>query len=283
MVVIMAAGRGSRMGLPEGVSKCSVTIGWCEKQELCSVTRLILQACNFSSERDFTVVVGYGSESLIQKIEDFDFGDYKVNIKFCINKEWSISGSGRSLQKGLCAAFSDTEIKEDESLYLLEGDAVYHNSSIQLLFQSQSTCVSVRSEDYLTESSVAVLTHPLVHQVLLFLYDKTHQTQMGVLKNLGMKVFDSMQAWKLKGRSDIMTLYYVLADCTEDSSTNLDGLNLAFAMRDLKMTYCLSEDSEGWVNLNTSEDLIRAQRLTIEESGKLSVKMASESSSTKGE
>lgn len=271
MVVIMAAGRGSRMGLPEGVSKCSATIGWYGKQELCSVTRLILQVCNYSNERDFVVVVGYGSESLISKIEDFDFGDYQVNIKFCSNNKWMTDGSGRSLQKGLCSVLPSTKFKEDENLYLFEGDAVYCDSNIQALLESQLTCVLVRSEEYLTTSSVAVLMHPLVHRILSFLYDKTHQTQMGMLRNLDMKVFDSMQAWKLKGHSDIMTLYYVLVDCTDVSSTNLDGLNLAFALGDLKMTYCLSKDPEGWVNLNTSEDLIRAQRLVLEESRASSV------------
>ena len=77
LVIILAAGKGSRMGLPEGQSKCGVIVPGLNRS---SVDRLIDQFY-LRGERQFVVVLGYGAESVVESISD-----HKNHIKFVYNQ-----------------------------------------------------------------------------------------------------------------------------------------------------------------------------------------------------
>lgn len=269
MVVILAAGRSSRMNLNPGESKCALPLMYSERcQVVSTVSRLILQMARLSPEREFVVVTGNGQEEVKRSVEwltlplaDFKLlGDLKVSFVF--NEEWDRSGSGMSLATGLLSTKASSRGVKD--VYIFEGDSVYSDDNIKKILEEESTCCLVRRDEYLSDRSVAVLSHEDGKNVLAFVYDASHTLSVRSLRSTNVKIYDSMQIWKIHGYEDILDTE-LACDQVSHESTNVDPYNWIFSRADYAMKCIKSEDPEGWININTEQDFQDAQKLIKED------------------
>lgn len=251
MVIIMAAGRGSRMKNKDS-SKCSMILNSETKE--CSVSRLINQMVGLG-QRKFVVVLGYCAEGLAKVIEESS--NAKAEITYVYNAYWSTLGSGKSLS--VCS----TLIDPNEDLYLFEGDTVISKSNLKGLVDYQRNCVLVRSQDFLSTKSVAVLSQYLVSA---FIYDTNHRTDFTNLYSLNFSVHDSMQVWKIY-KNSTSQFKGILQEFEKTSrrsmtpwETNLDPIN-RFIVKGGEMVPFVSSEPSKLINLNTFEDYQEAKEL----------------------
>lgn len=260
MVIIMAAGRGSRMGLKEGTSKCSIHLD--DFTKVCSVSNLINKFLRLGIDENFTVVVGYSSTHLVDSINRSK--DKSANVTYIYNNFWEDYGSGYSLS----TAWST--IQEDEPLYVVEGDSVFSRDNLSLISSCQNSSCLVRSKSYLSNRSVAVLTNS--DRVSAFVYDSTHSVDFSELSETNLEVYDSMQLWKVSP-SDTKLFKTILERIDRNyneggSSGFKDQTNLVPFNRMINLTpmnFVETNDPEGWVNLNTKEDIKKAKYLVSRE------------------
>lgn len=248
MVVILAAGQGSRMGLEEGVSKCSVKL----PDGRSSVRRLIDQFKSLG-ETKFVVVIGYGSDSVVKSVGT----DHQVDVSYVYNGNYSDRGCNYSL------ACAEGSIDSRENVIVVEGDLVTSDDNLQTIVDSTESAVLVRPPCFLSEKSVAVICDDDCTQVLKFVYDKSHHFKMQDLPEIFSQVFDSSQVWKIS-RDNVLSFKNLLAyykdacdfeNCDEvfrmeSGILSLNNLALSTKMRPL---YVPSPDN--WVNLNKSSDI----------------------------
>lgn len=263
MVVILAAGRGSRSEIPEGTSKCAVPLDG--NEGYCSVSRLISQMYDLSEERNFAVIVGYGSTGLQEKVlKDIKNIQDSVTVTFISNPYWKERGTGYSLS--LCSELIPD--KSGESLYIFEGDSVYSTDCLETLFNSKySSSVLVRDPIWFSQSSVVVIANDKREFVSCFIYDSSHRTHWNdIYSATNIAAYESMQCWKVNscGMKKILSSYrksYQEGSEPRDQ-TNLGPLNTYLAEYRMRATqYNPRFGHDYWVNLNTPSDFKRAQDL----------------------
>lgn len=235
MVIILAAGRGSRMGLPDGISKCSIEING-----ETPVNRLIRQFREQGEEK-FKVVIGYGADSVIQSL--------KEDCELVYNRFHSILGCAYSL--------SCVDIEKEGTVYIVEGDSIFSDENIHCICRSMSTSVLARSPEYITERSVSINNH--ARPDTTFNYDKTHKYAFKC------DDYESMQLWKIKG-VDVTKLSTVLKIYHNSCSKIGEGYSDASGVFPLNLMcsyFCpvVSPDPEGWINLNTEDDIKKAKEM----------------------
>lgn len=262
MLVIMAAGKGTRMGLPEGINKCSLPLS--ENKFDTSINRLIKQF----KQTVNVIVVGYGAESVVNSIDSgYLFSNPLTKIHIVHNPLSETCGSGYTLY---CAKeyIESYCIKGDDPVcYFAEGDSVYSNEVIDEFMNSEDSSVLVRSPRYLSNRSVAVLDRG--RRVQSMIYDTSHEFNFQELSKIqckdGIEVSESMQLWKICGTRVKKSFVDKLVE--DPHSTNLSPF-LEIASEGLFKTHYLGDEfSEGWANLNTKEDYEKTKQLIQE--GKL--------------
>lgn len=262
MLVIMAAGKGTRMGLPEGVNKCSLPLS--ENKFDTSVNRLIKQF----NQTVNVVVVGYGAESVTDSIDlGYLSSSSLTKIHIVHNPLATNFGSGYTLY---CAKeyIKNYCIEGDDPVcYFAEGDSVYSDEVVNKFMCSRDSSVLVRSPCYLSNRSVAVLDR--FCQVQSMIYDTSHKFNFQELSKIqckdGIEVSESMQLWKICGTRAKKSFVDKLT--RDPRGTNLSPF-LEIASEGLfKTCYISDEFSEGWANLNTKEDYEKTKQLIQE--GKL--------------
>lgn len=256
MVIIMAAGRGSRMGLEEGRSKCSIDLNG---SYLCSVSNTINQFVRLGIDKNFVVVTGYSNIHLVSTINFSK--DKTANVTYIYNNFWENRGSCYSL----VTAWST--IQENEPLYIVEGDSVFSDDNLNLISSCEESSCLVRSGGYLSSRSVAVVTN--FDKVSVFMYDSTHSTDFSKFNEINLKTYDSMQLWKISS-SDTKLFKRILKEVSQNyidygssgfkDQTNLVPLNRIISLG-VTMNFVETEDPDGWVNLNTKEDIQKAKDL----------------------
>lgn len=252
MVVIQAAGKGNRMGLPEGISKCSITIDPISGAS--SVVLLIEQMRRVCGEKEFIIVLGYGADSVVKSIkESLSYKD--INIKYMYNPRYE-DGCYFTVE---CAYPS--LLSGESPVYFIEGDSIYTDSVVREIHKDQRSCSAVRCYDYLTTRSVAVLQSSTFSPVSLYVYDPTHEIEMSQFHKLGVNVYDSMQLWKITDKVLLKESFEELKDQSDripNEATNLLIFN-QYISHGGKIIPRLVSDPDGWINLNTKEDVERAR------------------------
>lgn len=257
MVVILAAGKGSRMGLRDGVSKCSVTL----PDGRSSVRRLIDQFINLG-EKDFVVIVGYGAESVVKSVGNVT----EASVCFVYNGNYDTRGCEYSLS---CSA-PILDINKD--LIIVEGDLVTTASNLEAITQYHDNAVLVRPSSHLCDRSVAVVCSDDNRQVLKFLYDKCHTFDMKSLEKIVPQIYDSFQVWKISSGSSLVDFKYLLKlykEFADDESSDKDykfesgllSIN-EFVTRHV-MSTVLVPDPDKWINLNSKDDIDRLEKNNI--------------------
>lgn len=259
MVVILAAGKGSRMGLKEGVSKCAVPLPGSD--QLTSVSRLINQFYLYG-HREFVVVIGYGGNAVAITTEV----PTGANVHFVYNPCYLGNGCGYSVACG--ASLAPSYIKDTYNMIIVEGDTVTSNDNIKYLCTDQKgrSTVLCRSSEYLSDRSVAVLADQRTQRVLRFIYDQKHKFDFKNISNVDC-FYDSCQMWKFSYAdalliSEKFNEYKLIADQNpfgaQDSGVFVINQNL-FEI-DMKARECAKP--EEWINLNTKEDFDKLANLS---------------------
>jgi choline kinase len=251
MVVILAAGKGSRMHLKKDISKCSIVIN--ETTQDTTITRLIKQFVR-CGERRFTVIVGYGAESVINSINCHNFevsGLYHVFINYVYNPYYKKYGCEYSLS--LIENLDDSL----DDLIIVEGDLVVSDYNIKGIFCQDQTCVLCCSPEWISKKSVVIVKRKGV--VSQFLYDPSHETDFNSLSNKE-KLYESMQIWKFVGSHDVSCVKILFKEyrikCEQGVNTNASGLESINRFVDsYDMDCCLTQHNTEWMNLNTKEDI----------------------------
>lgn len=255
MVVILAAGKGSRMNLKGNVSKCSVTLP--DGSGDSSVARLVRQFKSLG-ETKFVIVVGYGAESVVKSVEVNGESIPEVDITWIYNGKYETRGCEYSLA---CAASSIEE--EDDHLIIVEGDLVTTRNNLATIVETPSTSVLVRDKNLLCKKSVAVLCDDEGVRAIKFLYDKSHELDMSLLRHLTDNVYDSFQVWRIN-KDDLMEFKSRLSSYkryADDISSGKDFkmasglLTINSLILDRPMNALHVPDPNSWINLNSESDI----------------------------
>ena len=199
MVIILAAGKGTRFGLPEGVSKCSVKLN--NEYHESTVARLIRQFYRINDEKRFTLVVGYGHDTVINSVKDNRKYYEDAQIDIIINNNYDKYACGYSLYLS-CDSVGRLSLFSCQQIYIAEGDSVYSDECIRLICDTPRSCCLVRDPSFINTSSVVVTTDKETGRVINFLYDPNHQINYNNYKTMidctgTQSVHESMQLWKI--------------------------------------------------------------------------------------
>lgn len=261
MVVILAAGKGSRMGLKEGVSKCAVPLPGLSQRT--SVSRLIDQFYLYG-HREFIVVTGYGCKDVAIRTEV----PTGANVHFVYNPCYLGNGCGYSVACGVSLA-STNLIKDTYNMIIVEGDTVTSDDNVEYFCADKkggNTEVLCRSSFYFSEKSVAVLADQRTQRVLKFLYDQSHQFDFKSISTVDC-FYDSCQMWKFSYTdaqliSEKFNEYKIKADQNPfgDGSSGVFVINQNLFEIDMKARECAKP--EEWINLNTQEDFDKLSNMS---------------------
>lgn len=253
MVVILAAGQGSRMNLKEGISKCSALL----VDGNSTVGRLVNQFKSLG-ETKFIIVVGYGAESVVKMVEVNGESVPGVDITWIYNGKYKTRGCEYSLS---CAASSIDE--NEDHLIIVEGDLVTTTSNLSSIVDTNCTSVLVRDSDHLCKKSVAVVCDDEDTVVVKFLYDKSHQFDMSSLVQIIPTVYDSFQVWRIN-KEDLEEFKYKLSQYKQYADDETSGQDFRMAsglltinslILDRTMRILPAPEPDSWINLNSEEDL----------------------------
>lgn len=274
MVVILAAGKGSRMGLEEGVSKCAVPcVGTPEES---TVSRLLRQFKEEGHE-DFVIVTGYGAESVYKntKIPKGARVHWVHNPRYADFGCCYSTALGVTVAVGLMRSHKDEEVSKDyapyNSLIIVEGDTVtsyrnlmdFHHGGLSPL--SRVSEVLCRESSFLSNKSVAVLTDE-GSRVRRFLYDQNHKFDFTQIAHID-KFYDSCQMWKFTYEdalllSKVSQEYKMKVEIQNFGPENGVYLfNQILSKIEVKPLLC--SESKSWFNLNTRDDLNNIKKLSF--------------------
>lgn len=251
MVVILAAGQGSRMKLKKGVSKCSVKINNTDT----SISRLVKQFYKYGQSK-FAVIVGYGKESVINGVMDsLKSFTTSVSCEFIDNPNYNKFGCEYSLS---CLTKSKLLTMEDD-LIIVEGDLVTTDRNIEKICTCSGTHILARSSQFLSKKSVAIsyTNNDSCLEVLRFIYDPHHRIDFSQYTTY----LDSMQIWRIKSK-DLSIFYHALSqyksECESGTSENPDAsglLSIGILCKATKMSVVMAPEPSEWMNLNTQKDI----------------------------
>lgn len=255
MVVILAAGKSSRMkNLPKGESKCSVLL-----PDGRSTVRRLIDQFKVLGEYNFTVIVGYGAESVVREVGT---GECKGEIvNFIYNGKYDTRGCEYSLS--LCAPAINPD---NEDLIVVEGDLVTTTENLKRIFDHKGTSVLTRPREFLGRKSVAVLCNDESTRVIRFIYDQLHVFDMKTLSEIRpcLRVYDSFQVWKFSSGEDLRDFKFLLEKYRADSDYGCKDQEYQFASGLLSINEFIGSRRieplstafpEDWINLNSEEDL----------------------------
>lgn len=263
MLVIMAAGQGSRMNLGEGINKCSMILPGIN---MTSIDRLISQF----DQKINILVVGYGSQSIIDNLKE---STLESITRIIYNPYYDKYGSGYSLS---CALDSISYYikNDDDPIFFVEGDSVYSDDVVSefkydssRLSSSEEGSVLVRNPSYLSDSSVLVISNNTDH-VLSFVYDPSHTIDFsayGMISNTdGINFYDSMQLWSIgrDARSEFIKNIVPTNHLINIGNPNKTNLYPFIRYNNMSINYFYDDPNKtNWVNLNTREDINKVKEV----------------------
>lgn len=266
MVVILAAGIGSRFGTSE-ISKCAVPLPLSSYGKETPITRLVRQFSE-RGQRRFTVIVGYNCSSVIKALSVFE--DKGLDIRFIYNSYYKTKGCSYSVQKSLNVVGECLNLKEP--LYIVEGDSVYGDPVVDSIVKFNDTCVAARSGSFITTRSVGIELIKNSDQVRNFFYDSKHQINYENLDKTNVR--ESMQIWKFLSLNDLFSSFKRYEHLTNNIETKEfvsqtsgvfqinDALDYGLSMRVMDVSQRKAPLDYQWVNINTKEDLESLEELT---------------------
>ena len=244
--VVLCAGIGSRMGLPDNINKCATPIN-----DTSPVRHSVVSLVD-AGFFNIIVVLGHAQASVRETLRDIP----NSVINFVVNNRYCFHGCNYSIACGVLALEDNID-----QLLITEGDSLLHPDSTRLLSETPDIAASLlRSPDYidLTRSVVAIGSNELIDR---YYYDRQHNgTQPGL--GLNERVLgDSMQLWLFK--NDVLIRLKSLLREYKDKADNSEKPMLESGIYTINklaspITPVFSGKPDDWINLNTYDDLRKA-------------------------
>lgn len=263
-VIILAAGRGSRAGnLTDSCSKCSVDLGG-----TCSLLHTLL-SFHQAGVHNAIVIVGYKSDNLIKTVSD-GLSAYKINmnVQYIDNPDYDYHGCEYSLS---CA--TKVNLSQYTGIYITEGDLVMHPAYIKtIISNSHANAALVRDPSKIIDTkSVVGITNRKDGKINQYIYDSDHKSVMSYLPEGYKVVGDSMQLWKISGKSlesfiRLIDVYRMKADMSKSirgkpmTENGLFSINRLIRTRPFYL-YPIMMEGSNWFNINTESDYEYAKSL----------------------
>lgn len=247
--VVLCAGMGSRLHLSNGANKCAKLIGSISPVEY-TVSKLVK-----AGVPKVAVVVGYAASSVKEALKDFVHCGV---VELAENPFYNKYGCNYSLS---CAIQAPC-IKECEKLIITEGDSLLHSDSIFQIVREETDAASlVRSPEYV-DPTRSVIAMGIEGKINRYEYDTTHSGRLTLAKNGEEIIGESMQMWKFAGDTlrqlkKELEEYALRAQKGEESMLHSGVYSINRLNLNIKPVF--SEKPDEWINLNTQDDLRRAE------------------------
>lgn len=247
--VVLCAGMGSRLGLPDGVNKCANRIGGLSPIEY-TVSELVAAGIP-----KVAVVVGYAASSVREALKAFAG---RGVVEFVENPFYDRHGCNYSLS---CAIKAPC-VRACQRLIIAEGDSLLHRASILQIAGVEADAASlVRAPEYVdpTRSVVAMGTEGQINR---YAYDTTHKGRLPLAESGEEIIGESMQMWTFAGDTlrrlkEALEEYALSAQKAETPMLHSGVYSINQLGAKIKPVF--SEQPDQWINLNTQEDLKRAE------------------------
>lgn len=244
--IILCAGMGSRMGLPDSLNKCAAPIGGaCAARHtaaslaVCGVKRII-------------IVTGHAEASIKSALEGF--GE-KCCIQFVYNPYYAFHGCNYSLACGANHA------GRPDRLIIAEGDSLLHPDLIAQVLSTEADAVSLVRPDSYLDFSRSVIAIGRSGKITRYAYNMHHTNSCPQLADGENVMGESMQIWSFSGNVlnrllSLLHQYSALADAdvlpmTESGVYSINQLACEITPIQAALPEC-------WFNLNTPNDFMKA-------------------------
>jgi len=247
--VILCAGMGSRIGLPEGENKCAVSIAGT------SPIRHTAASLLRRGVSQIFVVVGYAAESVWAALAD-DMQSERIH--FVVNPNYNWHGCNYSLACGV----TNTLLRH-KRIVIAEGDSLLGEYAIEQLLHMNVPAASLLRDRSYIDYSRSVIAVGDEQGISAYQYDSTHTgiqpSWLGEQEILG----ESMQLWSFSGQAleqlkNFLNVYKTEAESGKSPFSH-SGVHTINALG-IPIQPVFAKYPEEWINLNTQEDLRRAER-----------------------
>lgn len=246
--VILCAGMGSRLGLPEGQNKCAVSIA--------GITPIQYTASALldAGVDSITVVVGYAPESVKKALSGYSKAD---RIRFVENIYYDRYGCNYSL----ACAMADGHTEKADRVIIAEGDSLLSRNSVkQIVCREEEAASLVRDKSYV-DPARSVIAAGRAGKISRYEYDTSHRGMMPKLAEGECVIGESMQLWLFAGKA-LGKLRALLREYREEAEQcgkrMLHSGVYSINMLGKKIEPVFSDEPEKWINLNTEDDLRKA-------------------------
>lgn len=246
--VILCAGIGSRLGLPEGQNKCAVSIAGITPIQYTASALL-----DAGVDR-ITVVVGYASESVKKALFGYDRLD---RIRFAENIYYDKHGCNYSLACGMM----DDQTENADRVIIAEGDSLLSRRSIEQIVRKEEEAVSLVRDKGYADPARSVIAVGRAGKIFRYEYDTSHSGVMPKLAEGESVIGDSMQLWLFAGEAlgrlrELLREYREEADRSGKPMLHSGVYSINMLGEEIEPVF--SDEPNGWINLNTQEDLRKA-------------------------
>lgn len=249
--IILCAGVGSRLGLSPMENKCAVDIsGTCPVRH--SAAALLRAGVD-----SIVVVLGHASVSVKKALADYE---RRGAVHFVSNPYYSRHGCNYSLS----CAMSSPYLERAGRVIIAEGDSLLCEDSIQQLSGTDAPAASLLRDMSYIDYSKSVVAIGCSGKILRYGYDSTHAGIRPTLEESERIMGESMQLWTFSGAPlqklrELFRAYKEKADSSEEAFLHSGVHSINMLEAEIEPVY--SNWPEEWINLNTINDLRKAEML----------------------
>ena len=249
--VILCAGVGSRMGLPDGINKCALRIG------TTTPIRHTVSALIKSGVDGVFIVLGYEADSVKAAMSEYNEAG---KVTFVYNEFYNYHGCEYSLSCGV----KSIDGLDYNRLIIAEGDSLLSSTSIKNLVTSSGDAASlVRSAAYI-DYKRSVIAIGKENMISRFEYDTGHKGAPPILSDSEEIIGESMQLWMFSGSvfqklKELLISYNHMANQSETPMRDSGLYSINRLGVDISPVF--SDKPDEWINLNTKHDVKKAKEV----------------------
>lgn len=246
--VILCAGLGSRMGLPENINKCAIALNGT------SAVRHTVSILLELGYKEILIVVGHAEAHIRDAVADMP---QSASLKFILNDKYNFHGCNYSTACGVLAVS-----KKTSKVLIIEGDSLHHPESIQKIADTKESAASlIRSGDFIDpyRSVIAIGNN---NKISRYFYDREH---VGTLPSLHENeniigecmLLQSFSGSALEELRMLFQSYKNIADKSKEPMSESGSYSID--MIKASIIPIMSKHPKCWINLNTQDDLKKAK------------------------
>ena len=245
--VLLCAGVGSRIGLPDSINKCAADINGS------SAVRHGVAVLYSAGVKKIIIVIGHAADSLREALARFP------DVQFVKNDKYGFHGCNYSVACGVSVIGS-----ESDRAIIAEGDSLIHPESIKQIVEcNEESAVLLRSPEYINPKR-SVIAIGTCGKITRYAYDQSHEGNLFALGEGEEIIGESMQLWSFSGGA-LKELHALLLGYkkTADSSKTPKTESGIFSINKLQFPAMpvMSNKPNDWININTQHDLEKAKVL----------------------